>query len=273
MVHRLAPEEHGRHGGVAVQLVHEAHLLEVLELRLRLRLGSGDLLLQQIEAGVALRVDHAPRHDLHRLGGVSVGGRCAAGLRLAAAGGLGLRSSLLRLLRGKQAPGVEALAGAKLGQAMGEAALVPVAALALLVPDAQRLLVEHVGGAQLLLAVSEGAVRILAAVALHEGHAEPRLTKVGGGLELRARVGEGAVGAVLARALEVVHAELGLVQLVVEARATGLLLRRGSVLGGGAGGSTAGGGAGGSSALVDAHGCRGVIRVRAERSGNPANTT
>mmetsp|Transcript_15541 Transcript_15541/g.21009 ORF Transcript_15541/g.21009 Transcript_15541/m.21009 type:complete len:216 (-) Transcript_15541:40-687(-) len=180
-----------------------------------------------------LRVHHAPRHDLHWLRSSCLG-RCVPGLSLTPPGRFrrvlrrrsrGPGGRLVRLLQREQSRGgVVPLVGAELGESVREAALVTVMALALLVPDAQRLLVEHVGGAQLLLAVGEGAVRILAAGTLHERHTEPRLAKVRGSLQLRAGVSECAVSTVLASALEVVHAELGLVQLVVQAGAPGLLV-------------------------------------------------
>jgi len=101
----------------------------------------------------------------------------------------------------------------QLSEAVGEAALVAVSALALLVPHAQSLFVEHVCGSEVLLAVRKRAMWVIASRALEKIDAKPSLAKVWCCLQLSARMREGAVVAKLASTLQVVQAKLRLVQL------------------------------------------------------------
>mmetsp|Transcript_28122 Transcript_28122/g.71050 ORF Transcript_28122/g.71050 Transcript_28122/m.71050 type:complete len:375 (+) Transcript_28122:116-1240(+) len=183
-------------------------------------------------------VEQAPGWlDLHRLRGVGLllllavrrrGALCprCCLTTAAATAAATARSDARRMLQHRH----RCLVCTQVCRTVREAALISVAALALLVPDAQRLLVEHVCRAQLLLAVSEGALGVLAPPSLHEDRTKPCLAEVRSPLQLRIGVCECALGAVLAHTPHVVHAELRLVQLVLEARAalTFLLPRSGA---------------------------------------------
>lgn len=107
---------------------------------------------------------------------------------------------------------------------MGKSALISIAAFALLVPNAQGLLLEHVGGPQVIFTLSKGTLRIRASSTLKKIGAKPRLSQIWRRLKLSTRVREGAVRTELASSLQVVQAELGLVELRMETRLPRLLL-------------------------------------------------
>mmetsp|Transcript_7197 Transcript_7197/g.19465 ORF Transcript_7197/g.19465 Transcript_7197/m.19465 type:complete len:313 (+) Transcript_7197:30-968(+) len=125
------------------------------------------------------------------------------------------RHRLLRTLLGPDVALRAPLVIAQLLDAVGKAALRAASTLALLVPDAQGLLVE-LSDANLLLAMRKPAA-FLITLALLVGLAELRLVKVRRVLQLCARVCEEALVAKVALALQVLRTDSGLVQARSEA--------------------------------------------------------